>query len=326
MAERPEFSNPFTNGRIIGHDINPMDYHKRDESIKRGDPAFIMSRSELMKFNTNPWKWVMGTEEDSTKSTEWGDLMDCVILQPDRFDDRFEVSPATFPATKSMTVVREGECAVGDQVPWDPVAGFCKKWKKEVERTGKTPIKTSLMDDADAAQEVLFNDPQIVKVLQASKKQVMVTAEYRDKATGMVVQFKILIDLLPDRTDDEWLSRSVLDLKTAQSAAPRLWAKQVMDYDYYVQGTCYLDVYASAVPNERDLFKHIVQENTRPFYPMLHELSDTHFRLGREKYVPALRKYCQCVKNNQWPGYEALPGQLVRNGWHTANPPDWALK
>lgn len=331
--ERPEFSNPFTNGKVIGQNIDPKEYHRRDEKVLRGNPAFVMSRSELMTFDENPWKWINGVEDDGSKSTDWGDLMDCVLLAPDRFDAQFVVAPPTYPANAKSTAVVNGECEVGDPLPWDGTASFCKKWKKE-NAEGRRVIKSTEMDDVDKAQEVLYSaDPGIARVLQNSRKQVMVTAEYRDHATGLVVPFKILIDLLPDQVPDredgqrDEVSRSIMDFKTAQTAEPREWAKALFRFQYHVQSSCYLDVYAAAVPGEeRDRFKHIVQENTAPFYPMRHGVSDTLLRLGRDAYVPALRKYCRCVKDRQWPGYPALPGQIIIDGYHDALAPDWALK
>jgi hypothetical protein len=63
-----------------------------------------MSRSELVEFYECPAKWILGPHgDDSTPSMDFGSLVDCLVTQPERFDDLFAVCPETYTNKKGET-------------------------------------------------------------------------------------------------------------------------------------------------------------------------------------------------------------------------------
>ena len=45
--------------------------------------------------------------------------------------------------------------------------------------------------------------------------------------------------------------------------------------------------------------------------------------MGRELYTRALRLYCECLRDVQWPGYAT--GGLVLDGWSIVEPEPWQV-
>jgi hypothetical protein len=144
----------------------------------------------------------------------------------------------------------------------------------------------------------------------------MVIGEYHDEETGIMVPLKSLIDIVPSASSDN--AKALADLKTCVSASPPAWTKAVSDHDYDAQSALYLDLFNAATGQERVEFLHVLQESYAPWQPGKRMLSAEFIELGRVKYLDALKRYCQCLAANSWPGYET--GKMVLNGWQLTEP------
>jgi hypothetical protein len=306
--------NPFSTAQIVGEGVSIETYKRQD--AKRGDRAFIMSRGELVEFNTCPIRWRNGYREDGTKETEWGSLVDCVLLDNDNFYDRYAIAPAEYPVTK------KGVCT-GEMKPWNWNATFCDEWRAAEEARGKEVIKAERYSAAVQAVEVLKADEDVFTLLRCSKKQVMIQGVYHDADTQIDVTVRGLIDLLPL----EHFTDSLVDLKTCNSAAPRPWAKAVYDYAYDQQAALYLDLYNAATGEDRNIFRHVIQESYPPYQFEKRMLSTDFIRIGRTRYVKALKRYCACLQSGVWTGYDcdetAPPNEPIIDGWRTIAPAIW---
>lgn len=298
-------SNPLSNAKIIGAGIDPQVYHRQDS--RRGDSLYVMSRGDLMEFARCPRRWLAGYQGNGSTSTEWGSLIDGLVLDGAKFGERFAVTPETYPDAKT-----------GEQKPWTFQANYCKTWKKEHE--GMTVVKYAEMQTANEAVKVLKSNPVIVSLLEQSAHQVMVVAEYHDKATGLVVPIKRLIDIVPNK--DSAFPKSLWDLKTAASAATHPWKRSVFDHSYHVQAAMDLDAYTAATGEDRVDYRHIVQENYEPWETDMCLLSAEFVELGRLQYQVALMNYSKCLSTNEWPGYEA---QQVIEGCRLIEPESFML-
>lgn len=281
----------FSNFKIIpGYDVR--EYVKNE--FRRGDRNFVMSRSSLIEFSENPAKWICGGKfDDSTDSTEWGDVVDCLALTPDDFEKRFAVCPATYPDTKTK-----------EPKPWTNAANFCKAWNAEVEASGKTAVKASVYESAKQAVEVMFQNEDIRQLIACSEKQVFISAVWMDEKTGVQIPVKCLADMIPNREHIRF-GGWIPDLKTTQSAKPSEWTKSVNKFGYDVQSAFILDMFNAATGEERHTFAHVVQENSAPYYCLdpIPILSSEFIELGRTKYQNALAYYAHCLSTNKWPGY-----------------------
>ena len=295
--------NPLTNAKIVGDGIEPDTYHKT--AGERGKPDFIMSRGNLVEFDRCPSRWINGYESEETKASEWGSLIDALALDGHNFDAKFAVIPETYPATKT-----------GEPKEWNWNATYCKEWRDA--QGGKQVVKHETHQQAQNAIKFLFGDPQIGELIKFSKHQVMVMGEYRDEETGLIIPLKALLDLVPDLKHPQF-GKCLADLKTCNSAAIYPWTKSVFDHSYHVQAALYLDLYTATTGEDRTDWLHVLQESFPPWQVGKRLLSAEFVELGRLKYVSALRRYCQCLKAGQWPGYE--DGQRrVLDGWSVVEP------
>jgi hypothetical protein len=326
-----ELKNVLTGGTVIGPIGHPSQY--RDQDSKRGDPDRVMGRGDLMEFSRCPERWVKGYESEETKATEWGDLVDVLFLTPDQFKSRYAVQPATYltdgmecPICKSITTSISCKKCKTQRVPiriekdWNSNADECSNW--ESGQVGKTIVKHKLFGPACDAVRVLNEYPGLKELKEGSECQVMATASYQDEETGIVVPLKILIDLLPDKTSP-W-GKWIIDLKTTDSAAMRPWRSKVFKFNYDAQAAFYLDVWEAATGEDRQDFKHIVQESYSPYQTQLRLVSAEFLEIGRMKYQKALEFYCACLSSGVWPGYDCECRTI--DGWQLTEPEPWMVQ
>ncbi len=310
-----ETKNPLTNCRVIGSGIDVSVYLRRDESIERGNLAYVMSNSELREVATNPARWLAGMANDETKQTEWGTLVDALALDGAGFEKRFAIAPATYPAKESAK-----KDAAMIEKPWNWNANYCGEWRDGQERAGKIVVKNADFEAGKQAAEALLEDPRISTLIQDSDKQVMVTGEYHDRETKLTIPLRGLIDIVP--TLESTYSKSLGDLKTCTFAAPNAWPKVVFERGYHTQAALYLDLYTAATGEDRIDFVHVLQESFSPYAVGRRVLSAEFIELGRVQYISALQRYCACLKADVWPGYD---DGAPLNGWTLVHPVAWML-
>lgn len=294
----------FLNARIVGSGVNPAAHHKQE--FKRGDSRFVMSRGELMKFNECPVKWIAGVDDDPSTFRDWGELIDCLVLTPEQFSNRFAVCPETYPDSKT-----------GEAKPWNFNAKFCETWREDHE--GKTIIKHDMRLSAELAI-ARFDFEEFVEATAPAQFQVSMSADYSDPATGLTIPLRALVDIAP--VGGEY-HNSLIDLKTTSSAEPRAWARRVVSDHLDAQAAFYLDLWQAATGEERTDFRHIIQESSAPYHIELRLLSQEFIELGRLKYRHALLKYCQCLSTKVWPGYETR--EMTFGRWALCSPEAWML-
>jgi len=320
--ELPEIRNPFTGGKLVGTSIDSRAYHRQaSEEIVRGHPQFVMSRSELMLFDSCPARWIAGYEPKETDATEWGTLMDCVVTDKERFEQKFALQPETCKATKSMQAVRDGEAWVGDDVPWSGTAKECKEWTAAARKDGKIVVKSDEMKDCKDAQAKLLADPIVNLFLKSCDFQVMAFADYWDKEAALAVPVKVLIDLAPHPESE--FHYALGDFKTARSADPEAWRQVVDQRNYDAQAAMCLDVYNIATGEARDTFHHVIQENVFPWQVARRLITSTFITIGRLKVLGALKRYAKCLKDNRWPSWN--DGENTFKGWGGCEPKEWTI-
>jgi hypothetical protein len=303
----PELKSPFRNAKVIGTGVDPKVYHASKGDMPRGDKARIMSRSELVKFMACPEEWMEGIPQNTSKALSYGSLKDCLVTTPALFNQLYVMEPEQCTATKSMKCVKRGEAAAGDMIPWNPNCAEAEEWKESQNRQGMSVLSKKTMAAADRSMQRLRNDPFISQLLDCSERQVMVMADYHDRATGLDVPVKALIDLVPDK-DHPLFGKSIADYKTARDISRRGWKKAVFNHGYHIQGALYLDIYTAATGEDRVEFLHAISKNIEPWQPARRALWSEALEIGRRAYLSMLEFYCQCLQRNEWPGPDDLYG------------------
>lgn len=337
----------FTDAKIIAVDADPNLYHKQPDV--RGSAKFEMSSSSLRSFWASPSKWVEpiraqdGTityyEHPGSKSTEWGNLFDCVLLTPSQFESRYAVSPAQYDATENTcpgcgSVAPAKRCKACDterlpklvQKPWSGQSGHCKKWKETREAEGKTVCSHKEYYDVQQAVARFRRDPHLCRFIDCSQRQVWITAIWVDKETGLSVPVKCLIDVVP--TVGSELEKALGDVKTCKSAARSAWESWCHAAGYEVQAAWNTDMLVAASGGrEITEFRFLLSENTAPWEPgrrtMTNELIDPERDMGdiasgRRQYRRIMAAYCKCLKTGKWPGYD--DHEDAYDGWTIITP------
>jgi hypothetical protein len=296
----------FHDAKIIGAGIDPATYHLTVG--KRGERNFVMTRSNLCDFLTCPARWIAGHETADTKATEWGQLMDALVLDSDRFNERVAITPATYPDSKT-----------GEPKDWNRNANFCKAWEKE--RSGLLIVKPEKFGMAQDAKHALLEDEISYELISGSRHQVLVTATHHDPESGLDIPVKTLIDLVP-AADLPVIGESLADLKTADFAGPSIWPKKTFEYNYHVQAALSLDLFNAASGEERTTFLHLIQESSAPYAVGRRMLSQDFVELGRATYRTALAFYARCLKRSHWPGYDDMTRVCI-DGYTLTEPAPW---
>lgn len=315
----------FQNCQILGRDINAKQYH--EGKGVRGDKNFRVSPSMLKAFMASPSKWFRGYNYPDSASKDWGNLLDVRLLTPDQFSKVYAIEPETYvtsvmecPSCKSQTDSKKcAKCGV-ERVkvslskPWNNLAGECREWIAV--QGGKEIVASDKVNDADKAIARLHEDDIISAWHAASDKQVLVTGEWHDKATGLVIPVECLIDYVP-RKDTEFKS-SLGDLKSTTNGALRPFAKWCCNVGYHQQGSFDLDLFNSATGEERQSWVLILSENYAPWEVGKRLLSLELIEIGRAWYRMALTHYVQCLASDTWPGYDDHKDAV--QGWSVIEP------
>jgi len=306
--------NPFKNARIISDNYDGRLYcsqpiNENGKRIGRGDPNYVMNRSALMDFSECPSRWIRSRAgDDSTKSTDWGSLVDCLLFEPCKLTERFSLQPRDYPTEK------------GDTKPWSNNANFCKAWNAAEEKAGRIIIKEADLLEAELAIKRIVECDVVTPVLQESRSQVYATAEYHDR-TGLVIPFKTLMDLVPNDGDAIW------DLKTSKSANPSTWARAVHQFGYHAQAAIELDIYNAATKQKRERFFHLVQENFQPYEVCVMELDPSFISLGRTIYKQALEEYAYALSTGHYRDFAQLqPSSRCVGGIPIVSPESWMIE
>ncbi len=286
-----------TSATVVGSGISYEIYARQENGVVRGHPDFVMSRGEIVAFAANPEKWLSSQESEDTTATEWGRLVECLEMNPADFGKLFEVHPENYPCESSKRDPRT-------EKPWTARADYCKEWEEERKAAGITVISPKVKAEADLAVNAAFSYQPRFDLVACSKKQVMVVGEFKDKATGLIIPLRCLIDLVPDENHPE-MSKWLADSKTARNGNPEHFVRVVDDEAYDVQAALSIDLFTAATGRDITDWVLPLQENTPPYHIVkpMPALSSEFIEYGRVKYRIALRYYAQCLATNKWPSY-----------------------
>lgn len=300
------------NAEIVGNNITPEQYEAEDR--QRGEPELVIRSHILGEILRNAQRWVKGYQSPESKAKEFGTLFDCLLLTPMQWPRRFSVLPADAPKKPSkaqLNAAKPSPKTIEDINWW-------AEWTKD--NPGKI-VSQETNGCVHSAINRLRSDKLIADLLDRSAHAVMITAEWCDKLTGLVVPIKALIDIVPNGQHPIF-GNSLWDLKTTKNASPRSFRMDAQKFGYAIQGALYRDLWNAAANEQRSDFGHVIIENYHPYEfrtppPLMTQRFLGH---GRLLYQRALSIYCQGLSTGNWPSYDK------RNGdWPLTDCDDWFL-
>ena len=175
---------------------------------------------------------------------------------------------------------------------WDGRTKEGKERAAEVAANGQIGLSQSDFDLAHGMADGVRRHPTVAAILDKPG-----SAECSVFATVDGVKCKARFDWLPDDPN-----LPALDLKTAMSANPRVFVKNVAKFEYAVQRAEYLDVLEAVEGRRRELLIVAVDKRA-PHLTSLVGVPEMWSQIASDKAAKARRIIRECEASGVWPDY-----------------------
>jgi len=255
------------------------EYHSLDALGSTGLRLVLESPAKFYARSRDPNRPASKTTDNMLAGT----LFHTLMLEPHLLDKQFVVMPEELDARTK--------------------AG--KEWKAA--NKDRTIITEEMMSVAEGQKASVMRNPDIASLLEGGVNEQSIF--WFDFETGVLCKCR------PDKRKLAGGGQLVVDLKTTQDASPEGFAKSVANYGYHNQGEFYTDgiEFATGIPVIGFVF--VAVESTYPYLCASYVLDDLARESARLKNRAALRRYAECNKTNQWPGYEQSIQPLSLPKW-----------
>lgn len=219
-------------------------------------------------------------ERKKSAALQFGSLVDCLLLDPGEYADRYIEQPATY---QKIEASGRGANRVEELVekPWDLRSNTCREIKAQLEATGKTVVTADMKERAENCAVAAQEHPEAADAIKNGQKQVSIVWLHE---SGVLCKGRF--DILHDGY--------IWDLKTTQDASPEAFAATVAKFGYHVQGGIYTEAYEKIMGKKLD-WRFIAVESTddEPWpevavYEMLWD--DRSLIVGRMKFKRACER------------------------------------
>jgi len=250
-----------------------------------------ISYSSLKQFKKSPLHYMkyLTAKFKPTPALVFGSVVDCLLLTPDVFNDKFIIANFN-PYTK------------------DGKTTFEDYYKKGI----------TMVND---------NDYERAKLAVHSVKTNIISKQIYDKITQTQRELRWtdletdipLISYLDADFDDE-----VVELKTAQSADPLAFQRDSYNYDYPLQAAMYNMGYLHCKGKRPKKYRYIVVETSEPFGVSVYKPTEEYFEYGAQELRRLLTEFRSCLDFKMFgSGYEY---RSKEDGYFNLDLPAWAHK
>lgn len=245
----------------------------------------IISQTPLHAWFNHPR--LGGAPREPKKEFDKGSLLHCLVLQP-RWRELVEVVNADAWRTNASKDARK------------------RAWEEL-----KVPVLTKHFDQAQEAAAA------IVRQLKAHGVELTGRSEetflwYAKTSTGEPVACRSRLD--------HRIGPLIIELKTSNSAHPRICARHSYDYGYHIQRTAYVHAVEQAYPEFTGRVRHRIffAEADPPYCLTPAELTAEFVELGEHQWQRGVDIWHRCLTTDKWPQYTSGVARL--------EPPMWALR
>ena len=273
------------------HGIDSIDYFAVGLNRDKMEDS-VLSKSMLWAFAKNPRRWLNAPPFEGNKATQWGSLIDVMLLTPDEFSSTYAVTPQTYP----HKAAKKGSPT--EQKPWNGNSTYCKEWVTK--QDGKEIISFKMLLEANKALDALKANDVANYMVNNGDSQVAMVATLMCEEKEVTI--KGLADLIPKAGSD--YGNALVDLKTtAKMDSPSDLIYAVWRNGWFMQAALYLDLYNSVRPEnepERTDFWFIVQQSSAPYEVVVAPLAADAIMLGREMYQQAIKAWVEASTMGNW--------------------------
>lgn len=167
------------------------------------------------------------------------------------------------------------------------------------EASGRTPITSRQMSDAQAIAAAVHGHPIAGDLLSVGRAEVSALAHDPDHGINVQARFDWL-------RDPEGEHPVIVDLKTtAGTANPRNFNRTIGTFRYHLQGAFYRRVYR-LITGRQATFVWVVVSKEPPHTVSVIRLSEVDAATGDLLVARASDIYADCLAADNWPGYDSI--------------------
>ena len=227
------------------------------------------------------------SSREGTYAMDLGSLVDCLLLEPQTFNEVFVVRPDTYTNEKDLVK------------PWSNNAKVCKQWNAD--NADRIILKSATIETAETMVNNIMNHAEAAAIIQDSKKQVSIVWE--DEETGILCKGR------PDIVHGDM----IWDLKTTIDASPEQFTRTIGNGGYHIQAGIYSGAWYNAT-NTTTKFGFMVCESEKPHGVALYEMGNDSMIAGQLVFKRALAKVADYIENGLQ-GYSAFAEPIGAPRW-----------
>lgn len=286
--ERIPQMNTFKSAQIVKFNALPAEYSA--EAHTRGSAFYTVRSHTISELRRNARRWMLGYESPESTAKEYGEVLDCLALTPTQWPKRYAITPPSYKNKKGEQSKWRNDLRIEEVAAW------------HAEHDGLTIVSAETNGQVHAAIKRLRENEAIASFLDSGQSQCWIAAIYEDRATGLKIPVKCLIDKVPN-SEHPVYGTALGDLKSTRNAEPRQFTRDAWRYGYHIAAAWYQDLYEAATGEERTDFFHVLQESYPPYECRMPVMSARFVNVGRLIYQDTLARYCRCLASGNWPGY-----------------------
>lgn len=251
-----------------------------------------MSKTNLVYFMKSPfhyWANVLSPDAPPFKETDAmrvGKAFDSLLLTPNLFEQNFACAPDVDRRTKDGKAIYEEFIQLNQ---------------------GKTIISNDQWDTIHLMYKSVLSNPT-AKMLLDLPGEPQKYLEWNDSLTGAPCKG------YSDKFCANGSEYLILEVKSVEDASPEAFGKAVINYYNDLQASLYVDAF-EAMGYGRPAFIWIAVENKYPYQTALYYAPENLLQSGTDRYRPYLKKWMECLENNEWPGYSDKIEVLQTPSW-----------
>jgi len=243
-------------------------------------------------WDTCAWNVEAEPEDGEKEEYVFGRAAHTYAFERDQFNKRFVVIPKDAPKKPTSAQIKAKK-------PSDETIKQIEWWDEfKAQINGRHLIKPDEFYDIEKMSKVLAND-EWARAAFGEEGAAELTLAYKDEVTGIWVLSR------PD-----WLSRRIVDYKTAACAQPELWSRRSFDR-YVIQAAISSIALLKATGERRDEVFHVIQEKKRPYVVQVARWTPEHLQFGAVKVRNALDRLARCRDSGVWPAYRGEPFDVI---------------
>lgn len=244
-------------------------------SNERYHAAEGLSRTALWTFKQLPYKYwyeyLSGGHKAPSESEAFliGNLVHCLVLEPDLFKERYFVMPKVNRTTKQ---------------------GKINYQEYLLKASARTLINQDQYQLAELMRQSVYNNCTSIEILHGAKKEQSIF--WLDEQTGIMCKAR----------PDIWNHPIMGDLKTTLDAGYRGFQSAAFKDGYFLQAGMQYEA-AKAIGEPFEKYVYLCVEKKAPYSTGIYMLDDEALQFGIDLFHKILGQYKACQESGEWPDY-----------------------